>query len=981
MDKTLKTPVAEDLNRTIASPMNNTVKTCRAGGVPPAKNDAGSEFVLKGKVYQIVRCLSDDSGEALVFLVSSEGSEYVLKVYYPNFSIKKKLLKIIRNFDFEMIVKLYDFGKTYIDGKNRDYELMEYLKGQTLTEFKLEGDFNRFRRIALQAAAALAYCHNNNIIHKDIKPGNFFFRDEEHTQLVLGDFGISSILDSDEHIHRTTQARTPLYAAPEMYNDVIDGEVDISPAVDYYSLGLTLLTLWYGENPLSSNERAMMRKKNEGRIPKLNELPDRVRMIIQGLTTVNPQRRWAYDEVERWFLGENVEVDISSPLLKYKSFVVDPERNLVADNVQELVPLLVENERIAVGYLYGGRISDWLESCGNTKLSTVVKDIVKNRYPADQSAGLMAAVYTMDPAYPYRDLRGNLCDDIHTIVMSMLTYSEEYALALKNPNDRLWLYVESHAECDIERLRSYFKPGDGFDGRVAVIRVAFELDPDIPFMAIYPTATLQEIVKVFGYNKVTEDDWQSLTDGRLLSWMYGHEDPMACESLRILTEGHPYSKQLAYKVLYNIDREAAYDLQHADTPQKIGELLKQQLIEWQYLNDEEFAGKIADFSDENGRFCYFAQMHGWLEQLGEARNCFDLKSEENRERLSAYDLRTAAYRFCRILGAEPVYILEDGTELANGSKLSLSRRSVYRSEMRKGSFSQWLSIWYHEDPYSDFSEEYSYERSLEKWLRLLGEIDQQNLYYKRFVDAKKQTAQKVAKFRSSYRRAKSKEITWNVLFYGLSAAWILLLLTCGISNIGYVLQNSFYTVILPVGGITAVIVWLKAFFNGYGFILSCLWGALGMASSYLSVWILKYVNASHPSWLVWTAVALTLVYVLVCRLTDYRLENTGEKKMFNEIMDDDINSSLLEPLYFTFKQRSYRFKGSKFGVLDDIQNQVNSSASESVIHYMLWSVMMAMLIAEMVMFSPQLMNIKNPELDKFKVNPKGIVEEVIKDVE
>lgn len=981
MDKTLKTPVVEDLNKTIASPRNNTVKTNRADSISHAKNDAGGEFILKGKVYQVVRCLSDDSGEALVFLVSSEGSEYVLKVYYPNFSIKKKLLKIIRNFDFEMIVKLYDFGKTYVDGKNRDYELMEYLKGHTLTEFKLEGDFNRFRRIALQAAAALAYCHNNNIIHKDIKPGNFFFRDEDHTQLVLGDFGISSILESDEHIHRTTQARTPLYAAPEMYNDVIDGEVDISAAVDYYSLGLTLLTLWYGENPLSSNERAMMRKKNEGRIPKLNELPDRVRMIIQGLTTVNPQRRWGYDEVERWFLGENVEVDLSSPLLKYKSFVVDPERNLVADNVQELVPLLVENERVAVGYLYGGRISDWLESCGNTKLSTVVKDIVKNRYPDDQTAGLMSAVYTMDPAYPYRDLHGNLCDDLHTIVMSMLTHSEEYALALRNLTDRLWLYIESHAKCDIDRLRSYFKAGDDFDGRVAIIRVAFELDPDIPFMAIYPTATLEEIVKVFGNNKVTEDDWQSLTDGRLLSWMYGREDRMACESLRILTEGQPYSKQLAYKVLYNIDREAAYDFQYADTPQKIGELLKQQLIDWQYLSDDEFAANIADFSDENGRFCYFAQMRGWLEQLGEVRRCFDLKSEENRERLSAYDLRTAAYRFCRILGVEPVYILENGTELANSSKLNLSKRSVYRSEMRKGSFSQWLSIWYHEDPYSDFSEEYSYERSLEKWLCLLGEIDQQNQYYKRFIEAKKQTAQKVAKVRSGYRRAKSKEITWNVLFYGLSAIWIVLLLTCGISNIEYVLRNAFYTIVLPVGGITAIIVWLKAFFNGYGFILSCLWGALGMGSSYLSVWILRYVNASHPSWLIGTAVALTVVYVFVCRFTDYRLESKGEKKMFNEIMDDDINSSLLEPLYFTFKQRSYRFKGSKFGVLDNIQNQVNSAADESVIHYILWSVMMAVLVAEMVLFSPQLMNIKNPEMDKFKVNPKGIVKEVIKDVE
>jgi serine/threonine protein kinase len=84
-----------------------------------------------------------------------------------------------------------------------------------------------------------------------------------------------------------------------MYNDVIDGEVEITPAVDFYSLGITLMTLWLGENPLSQNERVMMRKKNEGRLPRINELPERVKMIVMGLTAVNPQSRWGYDEVER----------------------------------------------------------------------------------------------------------------------------------------------------------------------------------------------------------------------------------------------------------------------------------------------------------------------------------------------------------------------------------------------------------------------------------------------------------------------------------------------------------------------------------------------------------------------------------------------------------------------------------------------------------------------------------------------------------
>ena len=450
-----------------------TMKTVRADGSQQASNGdmtirPGSntqkqsggevEFLLKGRLYKSIKCLSDNSGEAQVFLVEGEEGERVLKIYYPNFTIKKTLMRIIQNINMEMIVRIDDYGKTYVDGKNRDYELMEYLHGGTLNNYDLDGDFNQFRRIALQAAAALAYCHNYNIIHKDIKPGNYFFRETDHKEIVLGDFGISSVLEGDEKVHRTTQARTPVYAAPEMYNDVIDGEVEITPSVDFYSLGITLMTLWLGENPLSQNERVMMRKKNEGRLPRINELPDRVKMIVQGLTSVNPTTRWGYDEVERWFLGEDVKIDLSSPILKYRSFIVDPERNLVADNVHELIPLLVDNERLAINYLYNGRISGWLEQCGNVKLSSAVKDIVVNRYPVDQRAGLMATVYVMEPTYPYKDLRGNLCDDVHSAAISVLSYQEEYKIALANPNDTLYLYLESHSKADVNRLRSYFAP-------------------------------------------------------------------------------------------------------------------------------------------------------------------------------------------------------------------------------------------------------------------------------------------------------------------------------------------------------------------------------------------------------------------------------------------------------------------------------------------------------------------------------------------
>lgn len=371
-------------------------------------------YELNGSVYRIVRVISESSGEAQIYEIENGGQHYVLKLYYPNCSPKKGLLEVVRNMDFEMIVKIFDYGTVTLGTSVRTFEIMEYLEGGSLEEYPFDKDPESFRKIAFSGAAALYFCHRNGIIHKDIKPGNFFFRDREHRQLVLGDFGISSLCEDTDLLHKTTQARTPVYAAPEMYVNVIDGETELTAAVDFYSLGITLLYLWYGKNPFFGNERSMMRMKMEGKLPGLEELPSGVNRIIRGLTVVDASRRWGYPEVEKWFQGEKVEVYEGSPLLKYTAFVFDPEKHQVAVNAKELAVLLSENKKLGIRYLYGKKIEHWLEECGNIKLALELGDIVEKRFPMDQEAGIWAAVYTLDQAFPFLYPQG--ADTISAII-------------------------------------------------------------------------------------------------------------------------------------------------------------------------------------------------------------------------------------------------------------------------------------------------------------------------------------------------------------------------------------------------------------------------------------------------------------------------------------------------------------------------------------------------------------------------------------
>ena len=72
------------------------------------------------------------------------------------------------------------------------------------------------------------------------------------------------------------------------------------------------------------------------------------------------------------------------------------------------------------------------------------------------------------------------------------------------------------------------------------------------------------------------------------------------------------------------------------------------------------------------------------------------------------------------------------------------------------------------------------------------------------------------------------------------------------------------------------------------------------------------MDQSHPGFFNLTVVIISLIYMLVCHLTDFRGDQKADTKLISEVLDNDIKSTLLEPLYYTFKTKSYRFKGSKF---------------------------------------------------------------------
>lgn len=127
-----------------------------------------------------------------------------------------------------------------------------------------------------QTCEALQYVHNQQIVHRDVKPQNLILSEDG---IVLVDFGIARLLDEVE-AQGTTGIGTPRFMAPE----VLAGG-NVSARTDVFSVAATLWTLIAGRPPVYADPTKLSRL-----VPEVT--PELERTIAAGLEMI-PERRVA----------------------------------------------------------------------------------------------------------------------------------------------------------------------------------------------------------------------------------------------------------------------------------------------------------------------------------------------------------------------------------------------------------------------------------------------------------------------------------------------------------------------------------------------------------------------------------------------------------------------------------------------------------------------------------------------------------------
>ena len=243
--------------------------------------------------------------------------------------------KALARLSHSNIVSVIDYGEQ----EDVPYLVMTYLPGGTLKE-KIKGRIHwaEAARLLLPVAQALAYAHQQGVIHRDVKPNNILV---SHSGApMLTDFGIAKMLDLSEAQTLTGTGvgiGTPEYMAPEQgLGREVDGRADI------YSLAIIFYELITGRKPYTADTpMAVVFKHISDPLPRPGEyvpgLPEQVEKVLFKALAKKPEDR--YESMDGFIQALDTCL-IESPIREKSLLQSLPNAPLEAEKTFDQIPAL-----------------------------------------------------------------------------------------------------------------------------------------------------------------------------------------------------------------------------------------------------------------------------------------------------------------------------------------------------------------------------------------------------------------------------------------------------------------------------------------------------------------------------------------------------------------------------------------------------------------------------------------------------------------
>uniref|UniRef100_A0A674D0L0 non-specific serine/threonine protein kinase n=1 Tax=Salmo trutta TaxID=8032 RepID=A0A674D0L0_SALTR len=254
------------------------------------------------------------------------------------------------------------------------YLVMEYASGGEVFDYlvahgrmKEKEARAKFRQIV----SAVQYCHQKNIVHRDLKAENLLL--DADMNIKIADFGFSNEFTMGSKLD--TFCGSPPYAAPELFQ----GKKYDGPEVDVWSLGVILYTLVSGSLPFDGQNLKELRERvlrGKYRIPFY--MSTDCENLLKRFLVLNPSKRGTLEQImkDRW-INAGLEENELKPFMEPEQDITDQKRidimvemGYTQEEVTESLTRMKYDE-ITATYLLLGRKSTELEASDSSSSSNL----------------------------------------------------------------------------------------------------------------------------------------------------------------------------------------------------------------------------------------------------------------------------------------------------------------------------------------------------------------------------------------------------------------------------------------------------------------------------------------------------------------------------------------------------------------------------------------------------------------------------------
>ncbi|GCA95717.1 serine/threonine-protein kinase [Microcystis aeruginosa] len=273
-----------------------------------------SELLLNGQ-YRVSRLLSDTTGFGIVYEAFEGFTAKILKVLQEKWNNDPKAVELFKR-EYDVLLELsrqnvtgVPRADTYFQYSTREGKILHCLVMEKVEGINLEQWLNQYDKLSQKRAfkwlreitLILDKIHQQNWLHRDIKPPNIMLRNSG--ELVLIDFGTAREETQTYHQKVKGQQVTGITSAGYTPNEQQHGQAVIQS--DFHALGRTFVHLLTGKHPLeiydAVNDVLPWREETEnihpllldfidelmGRLPK--NRPANTRVILQRLDEIERQ--------------------------------------------------------------------------------------------------------------------------------------------------------------------------------------------------------------------------------------------------------------------------------------------------------------------------------------------------------------------------------------------------------------------------------------------------------------------------------------------------------------------------------------------------------------------------------------------------------------------------------------------------------------------------------------------------------------------